>query len=367
MGDTQFASDPANRAQIGPQFVLSVYMLFIAHTASPINDDTAYQEPKFKLPTWQEAIHKSTLRIFRKTQAPHSTKIPDRDPEVLRSSTSVEYSYELEVIEDLDDERVHCHEHTTDLDGEHEVGIHETIPMRQVTRLFYTNSGKILNLGDGPGCDLPVLLLKREVDCRLGTSSEDGEKKETKKAGFPAHLDPEWIAFQVWEGDYDSGSSSSEDENDADSASDEDDNTRRCRVDICESAPEDNIESQLNNISLNSEKTASGSLEANDLTTTNKDQSQNQFVERSPFHAITMSLSLIEMIIRLAGLQENQQMSHLSIPDHVLTHFLDHLSSTEVQDSPNTKSREQIRQRIGFDPVSEPSHQTAQSSALKST
>lgn len=366
MGDTQFASKPTHRAQIGPQFVLSVYMLFTAHTATPRNDDAAYQEPKFKLPIWQEAIHKSTMRIYRKTQAQHSTKIPSRDPDVLLDSTGVEYSYEVEMVEDLNDERVHSDGHTTDLDGQHQVGIHETIPIRQVTRLFYTNSGKILNLGDGPGGDLPVLLLKREVNCRLGTSSEDNEEKEMKK-GLPAHLDPEWIAFQVWDGDYDSGNSSTEDESDADTATGEEDTTRRCTVDVFEPTPEDNIESQLSKMSLKSEKSSPGSLEANDRTARNEDQSQDQCVERSPFHAITMSLSLIEMIIRLAGLQENQQMSHLSIPDHILTHILDQLSSTEVQDSPNTKSREEICQRIGFDPGSESSHQTNQSSALNST
>lgn len=358
MGDTQFASKPTHRAQIGPQFVLSVYMLFTAHTVSPRNHDTAYQEPNFKIPIWQEAIHKSTVRIFRKTKAPHSTKIPD-DSDVLLGSTTLEYSYELDMVEDLNDERVHSDEHTTDSDGQHHVGIHETIPIRQITRLFYTNSGKILNLGDGPGGDLPVLLLKREVECQLETNSENVEKEETEKAGLPAHFDPEWIAFQVWEGDYDSDNSSTEAESDGDATSDEEDAALKCTVDICEPKPEDNIEPQLNDLSLTSEKIAPGSLEANDLTARNKDQSLSHVVERSPCHAITMSLSLIEMMIRLAGLQESQQMSHLSIPDHILTHFLDQLSSTEVQGSSNSTSREQIRQRIGFDPVSELSNQTA--------
>ena len=77
------------------------------------------------------------------------------------------------------------------------------------------------------------------------------------------------------------------------------------------------------------------------------------FVARSPFQAITTSLSLIEMLIRLAGLQEFQQASHLSIPDHVLTFFLEETSTTGLAGEARQSVRNEAKRRVGFDPYTD--------------
>jgi hypothetical protein len=72
--------------------------------------------------------------------------------------------------------------------------------------------------------------------------------------------------------------------------------------------------------------------------------------QHPPFSTITTSLSLIEMLVRLAGLQEFQQTSHLSIPDHVLTFFLEESSTTGLVGEARRAQREAAEARVGFDP-----------------
>lgn len=71
---------------------------------------------------------------------------------------------------------------------------------------------------------------------------------------------------------------------------------------------------------------------------------------QSPFGAITSSLSLIEMVVRLASLQEFQQASHLAIPDHIMSFFLEESSTTGLVGEAQWKARNDTKNRIGFDP-----------------
>ena len=81
--------------------------------------------------------------------------------------------------------------------------------------------------------------------------------------------------------------------------------------------------------------------------------SERALVARSPFGAITTSLSLMEMLIRLTSLQEFQQDSHLSIPDHILTFFLEETSTTGLTGVEKWSVRNEAKRRVGFDPYAD--------------
>lgn len=81
--------------------------------------------------------------------------------------------------------------------------------------------------------------------------------------------------------------------------------------------------------------------------------SSSAFVARSPFGAITSSLSLLEMLVRLTSLQAFQQASHLSIPDHVLTFFLEETSTTGLHGEERWRARNEARRKVGFDPYTD--------------
>jgi len=82
-------------------------------------------------------------------------------------------------------------------------------------------------------------------------------------------------------------------------------------------------------------------------------QRDANFMARSPFGAVTSSLSLMEMLIRLTSLQEFQQAAHLSIPDHILTFFLEETSTTGLQGEARWKARNEAKRRVGFDPYTD--------------
>lgn len=83
------------------------------------------------------------------------------------------------------------------------------------------------------------------------------------------------------------------------------------------------------------------------------EQTQESFVARSPFGAIVSSLSLMEILIRLASMQEFQQTSHLAIPDHILTFFLEETSTTGLHGEKRWKIRSDTKRRVGFDPYTD--------------
>jgi hypothetical protein len=59
-GDTQFSMEPNRTVQIGPTFILSVYMLFAGHA------HRAYvEEGGIRNTTWKEVIHKGRVKLIR--------------------------------------------------------------------------------------------------------------------------------------------------------------------------------------------------------------------------------------------------------------------------------------------------------------
>ncbi|KAF4946818.1 hypothetical protein FGADI_10847 [Fusarium gaditjirri] len=425
VGDTQFAQDPNRPVQIGPVFTLSLYMLFLGHAStlmphttvstnghcsetSSIRTGYGLGEGERK-PLWQEVLHKARVRICRtrkdfyfdskrgycaKLLKDHDFPLPA--PEATGGG---EYAYHLEVIEDLDDGRLHDGEHNIQpYDDIPQAGIRESIPVHQLSKIFYTDTGRILNIGSATDSEQrPVLLLKRDTQalpahqetdsvCGFLEGFEDDDKSDTSISAsdeddqaeidrqlleglgrpvledcnvipasehffrwkFPSHLDPEWMALEVYEEDDDDDVGEDDDIDSVDS-------TRLEPPKCMTSKPgtprdrrslDSNVVDQIKRLSLNSSDKM-GSLQAVTAAET------ENFVARSPFGAITTSLSLMEMLIRLASLQEFQQTSHLSIPDHILTFFLEETSTTGLIGETQWRARSEAKRRMGFDPYTD--------------
>ncbi|KAL7820619.1 RanGTP-binding domain-containing protein [Trichoderma gracile] len=431
VGDTQFAQDPTRSVQIGPSFTLSIYMLFLGHASLTAslqdgkiqpgaasnnqqgliqNGELKPQGPTYGLgehdrkPLWQEAIHKARVRLCRSafTPAIEGNSLHGNNPSGLGPDGPLSYAYHLEIVEDLDDGRAHEGDGAPQpFNGVAKAGIRELIPIHQLSKIFYTDTGKILNFGDGAdGENNPILLLKRDIKASrpqrpeddilgetysaasdqtrqeadedqqadvdrqlLGESSSSESLKDSCATALPKHLDPEWIAFEVFEEDdegSDASSSAGPDEDSSDET-DERDNSPAKSTSRPRAAMDSNLVSQIKNLSVQPTSRSGLALRKSDskLDRPFKDLSKGSardaqdFVSRSPFGAITTSLSLIEMLIRLAGLQEFQQASHLSIPDHILTFFLEETSTTGLTGEAMWRARSETKQRVGFDPYTD--------------
>lgn len=441
MGDTQFASDPNRPVQIGPSFHLSLYMLFTGHskqikqqnssgsnnsaTPGPSRSSTPMRDEPYGLgdgerkPIWQEVLHKARVRLCRTPMGwcfDHAMGYVPSVTDNLASHGSQgspffenakfgrpdEFSYHLEIVEDLDDGRFHDEEaKACTFDGMPQAGIRESVPIHQIAKIFYTDSGRILNIGntDEAGNN-PILLLKRDTgaptaqevveaimqprraspDCEDGSSTASDEQvaidrqireeselpdsmTEHAKAQhpfalhLPPHLDPEWFALEVFAEDEDDESSESQSEI-------EDSGELECAASTIKSTRpspsprhslDANILSQMKTLSTtdligrSTSTTPSGQVE--------KPKSQTQrdakFMARSPFGSVTSSLSLMEMLIRLTSLQEFQQAAHLSIPDYILSFFLEETSTTGLKGEERWKARNEAKQRVGFDPYTD--------------
>lgn len=445
VGDTQFAQDPNRAVQIGPAFKLSLYMLFLGHASTAQTNEDPSKNKRFcngsasrnsqarkgiygleegeRRPLWQEVLHKARVRLCR-TRADyvfdeilgyrHHPRTPKKHTRKLSSPQPRdfdEYTYHLEIIEDLDDGRVHDDE--VDCGPYDEIasaGIRESIPIQQISKIFYTDTGRILNIGSASeGEHNPVLLLKRDMQAATSDKPPDGlvsyldtlvadeedatiemshlmedegqaagekqirrESRDFQRASiiehtqapttkwrFPSHLDPEWIALEVFEED-DDDSLEPDEEGSTGLAEDDVDNNRdairRLRPRRGRSSLDSTVIDQIKRLSIGTSSNPS-TPKRNSLQKTPDSVAEvvntQDFVARSPFGTITTSLSLMEMLIRLASLQEFQQASHLSIPDHVLTFFLEETSTTGLIGETQWKTRSEAKRRMGFDPYTD--------------
>lgn len=444
VGDTQFASDPSRPVQIGPSFTLSLYMLFVGHSATqlqkggdgqrpvtPYRADSKPRDPPQhpvsyglgdgeRKPIWQEIIHKSRVRICRTplnwvfdkavgyrsgSSIPLAANgYPGSDPNISAGGQPHDYySYHLEIVEDLDDGRVHDGDSgkLNSFDNIRVAGIRESIPIYQIAKIFYTDTGRILNIGNAEdGDNNPILLLKRDLhahtpigtvvsltgvqgegqdededtesDCSDGQLNIDRQLREESERSqhhgrevpqnwqIPQHLDQEWLAMEVFTEDDDDDSTSSDGEYDGD----QDDGTRAARMNQLSfmkprhrnqrSSLDSKLLMQIRNLSVGSSPSmrnhARPSSSGTEAIPTGNPES---LVARSPFGAIASSLSLMEMLIRLTSLQEFQQMPHLAIPDHILTFFLEETSTTGLRGEERWKVRNEAKKRVGFDPYTD--------------
>ena len=407
-GDSQYANSTSSYMQIGPTFTLSIYMLFAGHIRSQSEDD-------IRESTWKEVIHKAIVRLMRvpidalyvlpggtrsEPDASHlSPEALDRDyfpGQMAAGARADEYAYQLVIVEDLNDDRIHTFEDGDPQPGPYGdidlAGIRESVPIHELSKIFYADTGKILNIGSEGEANSPVLLLKRDlnampprrtttrcggdddIDDTLGfrsslprspatsgrqnsettsLTSEQAQRSTTLMPNqsqqhtvsdtdpwrLPADLDPEWIAFEVYT-EAEGSDTETEDESTP--------FTKPSRPSRTPSTPA--TTSALSCLNVNTPPTSSSS-------------SYQQFhpsPQRNPsphtFPAIRTSLSLLETLLRLLSLQQFQQTPHLSIPDELLTFFLSESASTgaasnDVQE--RKRLREEARRRVGFDPYDE--------------
>ncbi|KAI1407247.1 Ran-binding-domain-containing protein [Hypoxylon sp. FL1857] len=394
VGDTQYILNPGKPMQIGPDFVLSIYMLFRAHASVEDPREPYGLEDGQRKPVWQEVIHKARVRLCR---VPLDDEFSEMN-HLAENASYVSYAYQLQIVEDLDDGRVHTLEEgdaqPSSYDGIPHAGIREFIPVRQVSKMFYADVGRILNITNEDGASSnPVLLLKRdakalppnaelqpdpdevgrpqliqnpdestisdstlegdqdEIDCQLQQEivaaetviprPETAQPRRTTNAWkLPQDLDPEWIALEVF--DMDDGNETDTSEEDNPTPEEEDDGEskdgdmsnripRRLKHTSRPSA-DSNLVTQLSRMSLAS-SSRSPSRNSGALVPDYKNFDED-LLERSPFGAIQTSLSLLEMLLRLTSLQEFEQTTHLAIPDHVLRFYLDESASRADGDAP---------------------------------
>ncbi|KAE8453533.1 hypothetical protein EG329_010394 [Mollisiaceae sp. DMI_Dod_QoI] len=408
-GDIQYSMNPGTPVQVGPTFTLSLYMLFAGHSSRVHEGADNMRET-----TWKEVIHKAKVRLMRiplpasnlQSSAQILQSIEKDDDMMPREGRHNEYAYRFEIIEDLDDDRAHSFEEDEAQPGPYGsvqlAGIRDFLPIHQISKIFYADTGKILNIGSQGETHNPVLLLKRDINakppCRKMREGEESsdlygdledveeerneeelEKKESdndsqedideqirressvnvsveikaepvvedEKWRLPADLDPEWMAFEVYTEPEDSDSEDGQDVND-DSA-------------------------YVSHRPSSSGENPNGETLANDFVHLDLNQRSSPFPspahqiaspspflngippDQSPFGNIRSSLSLLEMLIRLTALQQFQQASHLTVPDEYLTFFLEESSTTGagIDGEERKRTRREARQKVGFDPYDE--------------
>lgn len=414
-GDSQYGVSSSSYVQIGPTFTLSMYMLFLGHLR-PQNEEEVRES------TWKEVIHKADVRLMRVSidalydlpgtnrtaNSPKHTGGGDGTSDFKESERSDyfppqmdgevktdEYAYQLVIVEDLDDDRVHTFETGEPQPGSYgdvpSAGIREAVPIHELSKIFYADTGKILNIGSEGETNSPVLLLKRDPNAipprRMMNqdNNEDGQgfdeadtnsfnqspatnSHDSSKAlvtspqcglqsspaastlsqdqqvtrlpdpwRLPSDLDPEWIAFEVYT-----------EAEDSDTESEVDTSSLRPAPSSRAPSLDPKMTSALSRLSVNTPPTSSPSPQPP------TPQIWQQL--RPTLPPIRTSLSLLETLLRLLSLQQFQQTPHLSIPDELLTFFLSESASTgaasnDIQE--RKRLREEARRRVGFDPYDE--------------
>ena len=407
-GDAEYSFLSSPSVQIGPTFTLSLYMLFLGHVR-PQNEEEVRES------IWKEVIHKANVKLLRvpidrlhqhpwlDVQAdPHSSIHNDRAPPAppeddsegsfvphIESETrGDEYAYQLLIVEDLNDDRVHTFDENEIQPSSYgdvvAAGIREALPIHQISKIFYADTGKILNIGNEGETNSPVLLLKRdpyaiaprrmmnrryetdvpEYDSMSSLSSAfDHNEHSTDGANheatislisqpiqssiavqplnpwrFPPDLDPEWMAFEVYTESADS-----------DSESDSESTSAKPRASLRSPSLDPQLTSALSRLDIKN-------ISTTPIPSSPHATASPSNANRPTLPPIRTSLSLLETLLRLLSLQQFQQAPHLSIPDELLTFFLSESSSTGASNSDaeeRRRLRTDARRRVGFDPYDE--------------
>ncbi|KAK5113397.1 hypothetical protein LTR62_003497 [Meristemomyces frigidus] len=385
--DGQYTNEPGTRQQVGPTYTCSMYMLFAGHLRP--SDESGVRNT-----TWKEVIHKARVKLVRVPldrlyDLPGEVSHADQEDVLRGDATASEFAYQLVIIEDLDDDRVHTLEESEPQPGQFDdvanAGIRDLVPVHEVSKIFYADTGKILNIGGDSDVHNPVLLLKRDVHAEpprrmlhrsqldydyTGTPSVNGKhhdddtqsnieaqfeaesapgtpnytKQSTSSSSqwrIPADLDPEWVALEVYAEDADSDTEESTPD-----VSERLDTSRQPSLD-----PE--LTGALPNLNLRS--SSQGNRTPNGLMIL----PQSAELQSSPFHrqypAVRTSLSLLEMLLKLAALQQFRQDSHLAIEDEILNFFLEDSATAGAgfDKGRRQKVRHDALRRVGFDPYDE--------------
>ena len=388
--DSSYIKSPGRREQVGPTYVLSMYMLFAGHAARPDDGDSA------NAATWKEVLHKAKVKLVR-LPLDQLYDLPGEysgaaQASFRESTTSAEFAYQLLIVEDLDDDRVHTFEledpQPGPVDDVANAGIREVVPIHEISKVFYADTGKILNIGSDGETNNPVLLLKRDTNAdpprrmlqrsqsedRYAFTNGDSSDEEYSEIdiGFkcdvspatdasgaqdhpanntsqhwrlPSGLDPEWMAFEVYTEEADS---------DSDDFDTPDTHITARTSSNLQSSPEPQVTRALSRLSLQpifaTPSPTHSSLPPH-VGGTGLQLSPNK--RNAP--AVKTSLSLLEMLMKLAALQQFRQESHLAIEDELLNFFLED-SATAGAGADKTKRRrmrQEAAKQVGFDPYDE--------------
>ncbi|OKL61638.1 hypothetical protein UA08_03367 [Talaromyces atroroseus] len=379
--DTQFSINPSRAVQVGPTFTLSMYMLFSGHIRH-------FDEETIRDTTWKEVMHKARVKLRR---VPMDVFLHPADSPINRSclpaaARADEFAYQILIVEDLDDNRVHSFEEgeaqPEPYEGVKLAGIREIIPVHQISKIFYADTGKMLNIGSEGETNNPILLLKRDVnafpprrmtdrdeteydeghreteeeeeeddelqsqlDAQLnGKGNERGEAHNYEYLSehqiptawrLPPGLDPEWVAIEVYQ---------EEETEDEDTGADDEEGNPSTH----------DAAAHLANLSLDDNNHASP-LQSQQISFSSSHDMSTPTASNPLFNNIRTSLSLLEMLLRLTSLQQFQQQSHLSITDELLNFFLEESSSTGAggDEQHRQRVRADARRKVGWDPYDE--------------
>lgn len=404
-GDTGYSIEPTQAVQVGPTFTLSIYMLFAGHVRPQ-------DEEGIRATTWKEVIRKAKVKL-RRVPMNMALELSLDDTSPLKNGTpsksspgpanadyfethlpgearADEFAYQLMMIEDLDDDRIHTFEDGQPEPGSFEdvdkAGIRDIVPIHEISKVFYADTGKILNIGSEGESNNPVLLLKRDLNATpprrmmdresfscgdLTHESNDYDETDAKQEAqslerstgptrpaesnsnhswqLPAGLDPEWIAFEVY----------TEAADDSDSESEHEKASPRPHVSR-EPSLDPHLAASMSHLHLYSPRSSAHSSPAAQTHLQTQPSPSPMITSFSTltnpmFNNIRTSLSLLEVLLRLTSLQQFQQQSHLSITDELLNFFLEESSTTGAggDEYHRQRVRAEARRKVGWDPYDE--------------
>ncbi|ORZ05994.1 RanGTP-binding protein-domain-containing protein [Absidia repens] len=250
-----------------PAFTVTLYSLFAANVRS-----AAVLTPSAFECTWKEEARKCQLTFEKQTSSTH-------------------IGYDVVLKEDTNDGLYHDPE---------EKSKEWRWKVDHIKRMFYTKSGKLLNIEDSRTSVLVIKLLKNKKQNKDDDSGDDTTDSTTpspvmkaNEASPDIHRDElqmaDWFALEIW-------SDKEEDENDSGDSGDSDD-------------PED--DNLGNNTKQQQQQTTTTTT-----TTTTKDGLSP--LEPSP----PMNLLLLESVIKLALLEVTEQLNHLNASDELLDMYM---------------------------------------------
>lgn len=222
------------------KFVVKLYSLFTAN----------YREASAQAFTWKEEFHKCNL-VVNKKEAGEKGK---RD-------------YALEITEDTDDGLYHE-------EGEEKQQL--IIDISHIDRMYYTQSGELLNIEDAKS---PVLVMKVVKNVKKSTSDDEKliEVKETAPEIQKEELsEANWYAVGLW--------TEEEEEEEEEEDSDDENSTDDKKTNPTAS-------SSVSSLSINS-------------------------------NTFSMNLLLLESLIKLALLEITEQMDHMNASDELITLYM---------------------------------------------
>jgi hypothetical protein len=242
-------------------FTVTLYSLFAANIRAP----STLAPSSFEC-TWKEEARKCHLTIEKQKQQ----SSPSSPPSI---------GYELVLKEDTDDGLYH------DKDDKPKEWHWQ---VDHIKRMFYTKSGKLLNIEDARASVLVLKLLKKDLDGGDETSSSSPQPVMKAKEATPDILRSElqvadWFAVEIWNDNSDDDDDDSEDD-------DGDDNE--------------------------TETTAKKQSKTKQDDT--KDTVGSDLTEPMP----PMNLLLLESVIKLALLEVTEQMNHLNASDELLNMYM---------------------------------------------